>query len=179
MLRRIYLQLLLFFFGNVLAAVNKTGTACTVTPLTSPGANPAANVDDTPQILSAFQQCGQGGSITFTEGNYYIGQVMDVLNLKNCDISILGTFIWSTNVQYWLSHSISVTYSGRSTAWRLGGTDFTLRGYGKGLFNGNGQTWYDENKNAGNQNGRPIALTLWHATNVLVDGLTWKQPQFW
>lgn len=82
-------------------------------------------------------------------------------------------------MQYWLSHSISVVYAGRSTAWRVGGTNISMRGYGKALFDGNGQTWYDENKNAGNQNGRPISLTLWNAKNVLVDGITWRQSQFW
>lgn len=171
------LPLLVLLCGLAQAAMVKNGTACTVTPLSTSGSG--TNVDDTPQILDAFNQCGKDGSIEITDGNYYIGQVMDTTSLQNCDITIHGTLIWSTDVQYWLSHSLSVTYAGRSTAWRLGGTNITMRGDYKGLFNGNGQTWYDENRNAGNQNGRPISLTLWHATNIFIDGMTWKQPQFW
>ncbi|CAK7235344.1 hypothetical protein SBRCBS47491_009261 [Sporothrix bragantina] len=140
----------------------------------------ASSPDDTPQILDAFKQCGHDGHIVFTEGTYNIRQVMNTTDLRNCDIDILGTFVWSgDNIQYWLSHSYSVTYAGRSTAWLLGGTNISMRGYGKALFNGNGQIWIDQNHGQGNQNGRPISLTIWHGTNVFVDGITWRMAQFW
>ncbi|CAG8979138.1 hypothetical protein HYALB_00000271 [Hymenoscyphus albidus] len=174
MLVTIIISFLLLIASSVLATLTQNGTACTITPLTGTG-----TLDDTPQILDAFSKCGKEGSIELTEGTFRIGKVIDVIDLRNCDISIRGTLIWSTDIQYWLRSSISVTYAGRSTAWRIGGTNITLRGYGKALFNGNGQTWYDQNKNQGNQNGRPISLTVWHATNILVDGITWSQPQFW
>lgn len=174
MLTTIFLSLLLLITESAVATVTQVGSACTVTPLTGTG-----TLDDTPQILDAFKKCGKEGSIELTEGTFHIGKVIDVLDLSNCDISIHGTLIWSTDINYWLKNSLSVTYAGRSTAWRLGGNNITLRGFGKALFVGNGQTWYDQNKNQGNQNGRPISLTLWHATNILVDGITWSQPQFW
>jgi len=129
--------------------------------------------------MDAYKRCGNGGSIEFTAGTFYIGKVMDWSNLRNVDIKILGKWVWSTNIQYWLSNSISVTYSGRSTAWRVTGENITIRGYGQSMFDGNGQTWYDQNRNQGNQNGRPISLTIWKAKNILIDGLTWRQPQFW
>jgi hypothetical protein len=136
--------------------------------------------DDTPQILDAFKQCGHDGRIVFLEGTYNIRQVMNTTDLRNCDIDILGSFVWSgDNIQYWLSHSYSVTYAGRSTAWLLGGTNISMRGYGKALFNGNGQIWIDQNHGQGNQNGRPISLTIWKGTNVYIDGITWKMAQFW
>lgn len=136
--------------------------------------------DDTPQILDAFKQCGKDGRIVFSEGTYNIRQVMNTTDLRNCDIDILGTFVWSgDNIQYWLSHSYSVTYAGRSTAWLFGGTNISMRGYGKALFNGNGQIWIDQNHGQGNQNGRPISLTIWKGTNILVDGITWRMAQFW
>jgi len=174
MLLQLFLQILLLFSEQALATLTQVGTDCTVTPLGTD-----SKADDTPQILDAFKKCGQGGTITLSAGTFYIRQIMDTINLRSVDISIYGTLIWSTDVQYWLSHSISVVYAGRSTAWRIGGTDITMRGYGKALFDGNGQTWYDENKNAGNQNGRPISLTLWKAKNILVDGIRWRQSQFW
>ncbi|OCL02119.1 glycoside hydrolase family 28 protein [Glonium stellatum] len=178
----LHLLALLLFSELALAAVNKTGSTCIVTPLSATGSISTVDAqtqDDTPQILDAFKQCGKDGSIEFADGTFYIGQVMDTTSLQNCDISIYGKFVWSTDIKYWLGHSISVTYAGRSTAWLFGGTNITMRGYGKALFDGNGQLWYDQNRNQGNQNGRPISLTVWHAQNVLIDGITWRQSQFW
>jgi galacturan 1,4-alpha-galacturonidase len=116
---------------------------------------PSDSKDDSPALMDAFKQCG------------------------HCDISIRGKLTWNDDIQYWLRNSIGVTYSGRSTAWRLGGENFTLQGHGQALFFGNGQKWYDQNKGNSNQNGRPISLTLWKAKNVWIDGITWRQPQFW
>jgi galacturan 1,4-alpha-galacturonidase len=158
------------------AALNVTGSTCTVTPLASTGGK---EPDDVPQILQAFKQCGTNGKIVLTEGLFHMGTIMDTLSFNNVDIEIHGTLRWSSDIQYWLRNSLPVTYSARSTAWRLGGTDIRLRGFGKALFDGQGQLWYDENKGQSNQNGRPISLTLWHAKNVLVDGITWRQSQFW
>jgi galacturan 1,4-alpha-galacturonidase len=130
--------------------------------------------DDTPQILQAFSQCGKDGTIIFREGTYNIRQVMDTTDLRNVSIEIHGTFVWSAdNLSYWRQKSFSVTYAGRQTAWRIGGRDITMRGFGKALFNGNGQTWIDLARGQANLDGRPISLTIWHGTNVLIDGITW------
>jgi hypothetical protein len=159
-----------------LAGLNVTGSTCTVTPLPVTG---GTEPDDTPQILQAFKQCGTNGKIVLTEGLFHIGKVMDTLSFNNVDIEIHGTLRWSSDIQYWLRNSLPVTYAGRSAAWRVGGTDIRMRGFGKALFDGQGQLWYDQNRGNSNQNGRPISLTLWHAKNVLVDGITWRQSQFW
>ncbi|KAK2731252.1 hypothetical protein FQN55_004897 [Onygenales sp. PD_40] len=166
------LLLLQLLFQPTFADVVKEGSTCTVTPL-------GGDQDDSVQVVDAFLQCGQDGIINFETGTYSIQRVMDIRDISNCEVNIYGTFIWSTDIQYWLSNSISVEYSGRSTAWRLGGDNFTIRGHYQALFDGNGQLWYDQNKNQGNQNGRPISFTLWEARNVLVDGIKWIQPQFW
>ncbi|KAB5575626.1 polygalacturonase-like protein [Coniochaeta sp. 2T2.1] len=141
----------------------------------------AATIDDTPQILSAFKQCGKDGTIIFTEGVFNIRQVMNTTDLSNCDIEIHGTFLWSADniASYWLRSTYSVTYAGRSTAWLFGGRNVSMRGFGKALFDGNGQAWIDQNRGGSNQNGRPISLTVWRGTNIYIDGLTWRQAQFW
>jgi len=140
----------------------------------------AGEPDDTPVFMDAFKRCGQDGSIVFTEGTFNIRQVMNTTNLRNCDISIYGKFVWSAdNIAYWLRNSYSVTYAGRSTAWLFGGVNVSMRGYGKALFDGNGQIWIDQNHSQGNQNGRPISLTIWHGTNIYIDGITWRMAQFW
>jgi len=143
---KIYLHFLVASttFITSLAYVANTGTSCTVYPesLTHSG----QPVDDTPSILQAFSLCGINGSIVLPANNtYYINQVMNTTNLLNCDVSIYGELIWSTNVPYWLSHSIPVVYANLSTAWLFGGTNVTLRGYGQGRFVGNGTLFYFPN----------------------------------
>lgn len=154
-----------------LAAMNKTGSLCTVTP--------SGSGDDSDFILDAFKQCGQNGKINIAAGDYTIGKVIDVLDLKNCEINIYGKLTWTADIQYWVKNSVSVVFQQRSTAFRLGGENFSLLGHGQALFNGNGQAWYDANRNGANMAGRPISLTLWHAKNAVVDGITWRQVQFW
>ena len=123
---------------SAIAYVVNNGSDCYVYPESlTDGSQP---VDDTPSVLQAFELCGINGSVTMTEGNhFYIDQVMNTTNLLNCDVNILGEMEWSTDVAYFLSHSIPVVYANLSTAWLFGGTNVTLRGYGKGLFNGNGK----------------------------------------
>jgi hypothetical protein len=122
------MQLLLLFATPVISGMNKTGSLCTVSP--------SGNKDDSPAIMDAFKQCGKNGQIEITEGDFTIAKVMDVLDLENCDISIRGKLTWNDDIQYWLKNSISVTYAQRSTAFRLGGNNFSIRGHGQALFFG-------------------------------------------
>ncbi len=123
--------------STALAYVVNNGTECYVYPESlTHGGQP---VDDTPSILQAFELCGINGSIILTDNTFHINQVMNTTNLLNCDVSLYGEMIWSTNVPYWLSHSFSVEYANLSTAWFFGGTNVTFRGYGKGRFDGNGK----------------------------------------
>jgi galacturan 1,4-alpha-galacturonidase len=162
---------LCFVAAPVFGAMTKTGSVCTVTP--------SGSSDDSDSILAAFKQCGQNGRIDITTGDFTIGKVIDVLNLKNCEINIRGNLTWTADIQYWVKNSVSVVFQQRSTAFRLGGENFSVLGHGQALFNGNGQAWYDANRNGANMAGRPISLTLWHAKNAVVDGITWRQVQFW
>jgi len=158
--------------SQVVAEVVKEGSTCTVTPLGSG--------DDTPQIKQAFTQCATNSQIIFQEGTYNIRQVMEFTNLKNVSIDIYGKWVWSAdNLQYWISNTLPVEYASLHTGWKLGGTDIALRGHGKALFDGNGQVWMDENRDGSNRRGRPINLTIWRGKNVFVDGITWRQSQFW
>ena len=133
------LLLLAITVPSALAYVVNNGTDCYVYPESL--VNGGQPVDDTPSVLQAFELCGNDGTITITEGNhFYIDQVMNTTNLVNCDVNILGEMEWSTDVPYWLSHSLPVVYANLSTAWLFGGENVTIRGHGKGLFNGNGKS---------------------------------------
>lgn len=135
-------------------------------------------VDDAPSIYQAFQTCGQNGDVIFTDGIFNIKSVMNTTNLANCDVTLQGELRFSTDIDYWLSHSYDVVFQNQSTAWLFGGENVTFRADG-GWYNGQGQAWYTENQNQSNQPGRPISITFFESKNLLVDGLRIIQPQFW
>ncbi|KAJ5263572.1 hypothetical protein N7478_011177 [Penicillium angulare] len=135
-------------------------------------------IDDAPSIHKAFVDCGQNGRVVFSNHTFNINSVMNTTNLNNCEVSLQGELLFSDDISYWLSHSYSVVFQNQSTAWLFGGTNITFRGEG-GWYNGNGQAWYTENQNGSNQPGRPISITFINSENVLIDGLTIIQPQFW
>ena len=158
------------------AYVVNNGTQCFLYPEST--THSGRPVDDTPSIQDAFEQCGTNGSVTFTSGTFNINTVLRTTNLLNCDVAINGDIVYSTNVPYWLLHSINVGLQNQSTAWLFGGNNVTLDGTG-GSINGNGQTWYTQNQNNSNEPGRPISITFYNSTNLLVENLRIMQPQFW
>src|SRR3954463_1946764 len=62
-------------------------------------------VDDAPSIHQAFQTCGQNGDVIFIDGIFNIKSVMNTTNLANCDVTLQGELRFSTDIDYWLSHS--------------------------------------------------------------------------
>lgn len=140
-------------------------------------------LDDTAQVVDAFRRCGKDGTVIFAEGTYYFHRVMNTTGLRNCTVEIHGRFVWTGyNVDYWAEHGYEVSYEGGKTAWLLGGRDVRVQGYGHGMFDGNGQVWIDRNRNRHRpteNDGRPIALTIWEGTNIVVDGIKWQQAQGW
>jgi galacturan 1,4-alpha-galacturonidase len=156
--------------------VVNNGTTCYLYPESLPHLGQA--IDDVPSILQAFELCGTNGTVVFTNNTFYINQVMNTTNLLNCQVILDGELYYSDNIPYWLSHSIGVVLQSQSTAWLFGGTNVTFLGRGGWIY-GNGQAWYNENKDNSNQPGRPITITFYNSTNLYVDGLTIIQPQFW
>lgn len=135
--------------------------------------------NDAYQILDAFKQCGKDGEVIFREGTYNIRSVMNTTTLQNCSVEIHGKFVWSVdNIQYWMARGHSVGYAGRSTVWLLGGKDVRVGGFGKAVFDGSGQVWVDQNRRLSGRTGRPISMTVWQGTNILIDGISWRRPIF-
>lgn len=99
--------------------------------------------DDTPSILEAFAACREDGHIIFENMTYYVGTVMNTTGLKNVDIEVKGTLLWSTDVEYWLANSLPVGFQNQTSAWYLGGEGLHMYGHGYGTLDGNGQVWYD------------------------------------
>ncbi|QSZ32202.1 hypothetical protein DSL72_001774 [Monilinia vaccinii-corymbosi] len=145
---------------------------CTVQPSQN-------GTDDAPAVLSAFKTCGKDGTVVFLNDTYTINSIMNTTALSNCNIDIYGTLLWSTNITYWLNHSMAFGYQNQTSAWWLGGNNINVNGYGYGTLDGNGQAWYDFVKGVSNYPNRPQALTIWNTTNSIFKGLRFVQSQMW
>lgn len=161
-----------------------------------------SRVDDAPAIISAFKHCGRNGRVIFDAPLYHINTIMNITWLKNVEIDIHGTLLvcshselalswyssrltslkWSTDIQYWLKHSMPVGFQNQSTAFILGGDGVKIDGFNQGTFNGNGDYWYEfisKQPNQSNYPGRPHAITFNGLTNSVVRGLRFIRSQMW
>jgi galacturan 1,4-alpha-galacturonidase len=152
---------------TAVAYVVNEGSVCTLYPESLIYGAP---VDDVPSIHQAFKLCGVNGTIVFTNDTFNLDTVLNTTNLLNVEVLVRGVLKFSDNIDYWRSNSYSVIFQNQVTAWLFGGTNVTYRGQG-GWIDGNGQNWYTYSRNRANLPGRPITITVFNATDVLLDNL--------
>ncbi|KAG8709909.1 hypothetical protein FRC09_000401 [Ceratobasidium sp. 395] len=162
--------------------------------------NGNVNKSDTPAILSAFQKCGNGGRIVFSENTTYALNDLTVMTPCNgCNVELEGTLRMSDNITYWLKNTTDSTNITDTTYPNLVYYEFqdsvaylVLKNWknaslvsktGKGLIDGKGQLWWDAA--AGTQIllpgtlRRPVLFALDGAYNVTVDNIAMKNPANW
>lgn len=98
--------------------------------------------DDAPYVLSAIQDCNNGGHVVFEEGiTYTIGTALNLTFLQHIDLDIRGNIIFTNDTDYWQANSFKFIFQNATSFWIFGGEDVAI--YGGGFINGNGQVWYD------------------------------------
>ena len=98
--------------------------------------------DDSEYILSAINECNNGGHVVFpADQSYLIGTALDLTFLSHIDLDIQGTILFSNDTDYWQANSFYQVFQNATTFFQLGGNDVNV--YGGGTLNGNGQIWYD------------------------------------
>ncbi|KAK0477647.1 pectin lyase fold/virulence factor [Armillaria novae-zelandiae] len=112
--------------------------------------------DDAPAILSAFDRCGQGGTVVLNDGLYHIESVMNTTGLRDVKVDLSGTMLWGTNLTYWRANGLPLGYQNMTTAWM-----------------------YDLTNGVSNLPGRPISLMITDTSNSLFSGIRFVQSQFW
>ncbi|ORX95694.1 polygalacturonase [Clohesyomyces aquaticus] len=177
MLRFLSRGLLLFQLGSVLAnpTVQKHGhngrNTCTVE------AN-GSQQDDVPNILNAFEQCGQGGTIVFPEGqSYWIAQQLNPV-VNDVEIEWRGQWTFSDNLTYWRANSYPIAFQNHRAGFILSGTKIRIDGHSTGSIHGNGDVWYTAEAGK-TQPGRPMPFVFWNVSSVSVSNLYIKDPQLW
>lgn len=91
-LHLMYLKTILLLAGLFLAqplTANPTQKTCIVP------ASGSSSIDDTPAVLDAFQTCGHGGKIIFSNTTYHINSIMNTTGLRDCEIDLRGTLLVS------------------------------------------------------------------------------------
>ncbi|KAI3298670.1 CAZyme family GH28 [Penicillium roqueforti] len=96
--------------------------------------------DDVPNILEAFQRCGNGGTIIFPEDQaYWIGTRLNPV-VSNIQIEWRGKWTFSDDLDYWRNHSYPVAFQNHAAGFIITGHNITIDGYGTGSIDGNGNT---------------------------------------
>lgn len=159
------------YWANQAAAQNRH--FCYVRPDANGG-------DDAPAIMDALNnRCNSNSFVIFPGPVYNIQTNMTTLDLHNVVIHQFGRFLWSTDIDYWLSVSMPVGFQNQSTVWYFGGNNVVWDGWGVGTLDGNGQVWYDWAKSQGNLAHRPMNINFRTLTNSVIRRLRFVQSQMW
>ncbi|KAG9221252.1 hypothetical protein CCMSSC00406_0008913 [Pleurotus cornucopiae] len=164
---RIPIRLMLSRFLCVLAFIHACLAAVPCTLQATGG-------DDAPQLLSAMQSCSV---VTVAKGvTLSIGTRLNMTGLSNKHLSLQGTIKFTPDIPYWTGNAFFIPFQTQVTFWLLGGKN--LRVDGGGTLDGSGQIWYDTF--ASNSSLlRPIVLTLFQATDVVVENINMINGPEW
>ncbi|KAI0802479.1 polygalacturonase [Xylaria sp. FL0064] len=133
--------------------------------------------DDAAQILNAFSDCNNGGTIVL-DGDYTIGTALDLTFLDSVDVALSGSITFTADIDYWVSNSFKYDFQNSTAFWKVGGRDVNIYGAGVGTIDGNGQSWWDAF--ASNSSLlRPISLVLDGLQGGSVTGIRMTNPPNW
>ncbi|KAJ7163009.1 glycoside hydrolase family 28 protein [Mycena filopes] len=161
------LNLLATLSPLVLALTAVAQTSCTLKALGS-------GKDDSPQLLTAMQTCSTVVIPVGTTLN--VSTRLNMTGLANKHLNLQGTMRFNPNIPYWSGNGFSFPFQTQITFWILGGTNIVVDG--GGTLDGAGQAWYDAF--ASNSSLlRPITMTIFQATNVLVQNIKMINSPEW
>ncbi|KAF4598762.1 hypothetical protein EYR38_007170 [Pleurotus pulmonarius] len=105
-----------------------------------------------------------------------VGSRLNMTGLANKHLNLQGTIKFTPDIPYWTGNAFFIPFQTQVTFWLLGGKN--LRVDGGGTLDGSGQIWYDTF--ASNSSLlRPIVLTLFQATDVVVENINMINGPEW
>lgn len=136
--------------------------------------------DDAPAVMEALNEdCHVDSIVVFPGPKYNIKSNMATTGLRNVEVHHFGRFLWSPDIEYWLSVSMPIGFQNQSTVWFFGGDNILYDGHGVGTLDGNGQNWYDWAEGKGNLKNRPMMINWVNLTNSEIRNLRLVQSQMW
>ncbi|RFU24789.1 hypothetical protein B7463_g11545, partial [Scytalidium lignicola] len=136
--------------------------------------------DDVPNIKQAFEECNNGGTVVFPEGeNYWIAQRLNPV-LDHVTIEWRGVWTLSDNLTYWRdpNNTYPIHFQNHHAALAISGDFIHINGYNTGGVFGNGNVWYDAEQ-AVTQPVRPMNFVWWNASQVFVENFSVVDPPLW
>ncbi|KAF7305135.1 Protein kinase domain-containing protein [Mycena kentingensis (nom. inval.)] len=122
-----------------------------------------AGIDDAPQLLAAWQRCSK---ITIPkETTLNISTRLNMTGGVDKHLELKGTMRFNPDIPYWTGNAFPFPFQTQVTFWIFGGNNLLLDG--GGTLDGAGQLWYDTFA-TNSSLLRPIILTVYQATNVVV-----------
>lgn len=141
-----------------------SGKTCTLAPL-------GGTQDDVPQILEAFEECNNGGTVVFPENaTFYIATRLNPV-IHDVTIDWKGTWLFSDDLDYWRNNSYPIAFQNHHAGFVLSGERIHLNGFGTGKINGSGNSWYNAEE-GDTQPGRPMPFVWWNVSDVVVEHCT-------
>lgn len=138
------------------------------------------NISDVPAILSAFEQCGHGGTIVFPEGqDYFIGGKLSPV-VDDVTIEWRGIWTFSPDIEYWRKpeNHYPIAFQNHAASFVLTGDGIRIDGFGTGGIHGNGDVWYTAEAGT-TLPGRPMPFVLWNVNDFIVNNFSILQPPLW
>ncbi|KAI0487635.1 polygalacturonase [Xylaria cf. heliscus] len=133
--------------------------------------------DDALQILDAFHDCNNGGTVVL-DGDYTIATALDLTFLDSVDVALSGSITFKPDIDYWVANSFKYAFQSSTTFWKIGGRDVNIYGGGVGVIDGSGQPWWDGF--ASNSSLlRPIALVIDGLQGGSMTGIRMINPPNW
>ncbi|KAJ7273083.1 pectin lyase fold/virulence factor [Mycena rebaudengoi] len=130
--------------------------------------------DDSPHFLKAMHDCSTVIIPASTTLN--ISTRLNMTGLDDKHIKLEGGLRFEPNIPYWSGNGFSFPFQNQITFWILGGKN--IRMDGGGTLDGVGQPWWDAL--ASNSSLlRPIILTVFKATNVVVKDIKMVNSPEW
>ncbi|KAF9012593.1 glycoside hydrolase family 28 protein [Cyathus striatus] len=96
--------------------------------------------------------------------------------LSDKHINLQGTLRFNPDIPYWTGNAFFIPFQTQVTFWLLGGKNIILNG--GGTLDGVGQPWYDAFA-TNSSLLRPIILTVFQASNVLVENINMVNSPEW
>ncbi|EJD43320.1 exo-rhamnogalacturonase B [Auricularia subglabra TFB-10046 SS5] len=136
--------------------------------------------DDAPAITRALNHdCRKKGLVVLPGPQYKIATLMNTTAMDDVVIHQFGKFLWTPDIDYWLSVSEEVGFQNQSSVWFFGGDRVTWDGHGDATLDGNGQVWYNWARGRGNLPHRPMMINFRGLNNSVVRGVNFFQTQMW
>ncbi|KAJ9101900.1 hypothetical protein QFC21_003240 [Naganishia friedmannii] len=149
---------------------SRSGNNCTVKPL-GPGQ------DDAPQILKAMGDCNNGGTVVLGAA----GDVFNISQRMTWNLQDVG-IEWNGVLK---SNTYQTEIQSQATSLIISGHNIHIDAHQTGGVDGSGQVFWSYYFNPANNitkndgDGRPIAFTIQHASNVVVKDFHIWEPILW